>query len=64
MAGARATVAWMHKHALPVAPDSPSAKRIAVTPVLQGEVLALLATRAAPKQIEVALRRRHPNDLA
>ena len=36
--------------------------KIADTPALRDEVLTLFATGATPKQIEVALRRRHPKD--
>ncbi|MCC5023605.1 MAG: helix-turn-helix domain-containing protein [Candidatus Synoicihabitans palmerolidicus] len=37
--------------------------KVADTPALRDEVLALFATGATPKQIEVALRRRHGLDL-
>jgi len=37
--------------------------KIVGTPALHEEVLALFATGATPKQIEVALRRRHGLDL-
>ena len=43
-------------------PKRAERNKIADTPALQGDVLALLATGATPKQIEVALRRRHPQD--
>lgn len=44
-------------------PQRAKLNKIADTPRLQGDVLALLKTGATPKQIEVALRRRHPHDL-
>lgn len=37
--------------------------KVADTPALFGEVRGLMATGATPKQIEVALKRRHPDDL-
>lgn len=40
-------------------PDRAARNKIADTPALRDEVLALLRTGATPKQIEVALRRRH-----
>jgi IS30 family transposase len=43
-------------------PKRAERNKIADTPALQGDVLALLKTGATPKQIEVALRRRHPHD--
>ena len=45
-------------------PKRAARNKIADTPALQDEVVALLATGATPKQIEVALRRRHPHDPA
>ncbi len=43
-------------------PEQAVRNKITDTPLLRAEVLALLATGATPKQIEVALRRRHPHD--
>jgi len=43
-------------------PQRAARNKIADAPALHGDVLALLATGATPKQIEVALRRRHPHD--
>ena len=43
-------------------PKRAERNKIADTPALRDEVLALLKTGATPKQIEVALRRRHPHD--
>lgn len=43
-------------------PKRAERNKIADTPALQDDVLALLETGATPKQIEVALRRRHPHD--
>lgn len=45
-------------------PKRAERNKIAYTPALRGDVLALLKTGATPKQIEVALRRRHPHDPA
>jgi len=44
-------------------PECASRNKIVDTPALHDEVLALFATGATPKQIEVALRRRHGLDL-
>jgi transposase, IS30 family len=43
-------------------PAQAARNKIADTPDLKSEVRALLVTGATPKQIEVALRRRHPQD--
>jgi IS30 family transposase len=43
-------------------PKRAKRNKVADTPALQADVLALLKTGATPKQIEVALRRRHPHD--
>jgi IS30 family transposase len=45
-------------------PKGTERNKVADTPALRSDVLALLGTGATPKQIEVALRRRHPHDAA
>ncbi|MCC5022746.1 MAG: IS30 family transposase [Candidatus Synoicihabitans palmerolidicus] len=53
----------MRRLALAVGPRCAARNKVADTPALRDEVLALFATGATPKQIEVALRPRHGLDL-
>ena len=61
---ARPTVAWLRRRALCRRPKRAKRNKIADTPALHGDLFTLLKTGAAPKQIEVALRRRHSHDSA
>jgi IS30 family transposase len=45
-------------------PKGTKCNKVADTPALRSDVLAFLVPGATPKQIEVALRRRHPHDAA
>jgi IS30 family transposase len=51
----------LRRRALCRRPKRAKRNKIADTPALHGDLLALLKTGATPKQIEVALRRRHPH---